>query len=68
MKATKFLPAAKTPTESNPKSAPANLQAPLPSFENPEDESLDKRATRITSVLLNIPFYRDSYTRWGINE
>jgi hypothetical protein len=67
MKATKFLSAKKDPVIQERIAAETKLKAPLPAS-SPEEESLDNRATRITSVLMNIPFYRDSSPRWGINE
>ena len=67
MKATKFLPPEKDPSNAEALTPKTKLTKLLPA-PGPEEDSLDNRATRITSVLLNIPFYRDTSPRWGINE
>ncbi len=43
---------------------PARLSAVPASVEEP----LDERATQVTRILEQIPYYRSSNVHWGINE
>ncbi len=40
----------------------------VPAVPSSIEEPLDERATQVTRILEQIPYYRSSTVRWGINE